>query len=93
VTGLDALNAIEKAMAELEISDEWGYPRLPFEAVWDLCRFHGERWRKAYDDFEFGAAIVEEFQERVLAMIQEYGRFLFRERLEAKLREIAGGAA
>jgi hypothetical protein len=93
VTALDALNAIEKAMADLEMKDEWGDPRQPFEAIWELCRFHGAAWRKAYDDFEFGAASAEEFQERVIAMVKEYGRHLFRERLDARLRELAGGAA
>lgn len=92
MTTSKALRAVWLAATNLYVRDPDGEHLIGLEAVCVVAAFHGERWDRVEQGFYEHVITPGEYAEKALAMIEDYRRHQFRERLERKLVELGRSA-
>ena len=82
------IDRLEQRLEEIEMVDVLGDPLLPAEKRWRVGMRIGPVWDQVEQDFRDNRINLEMYQTAVMALIDEYERSVFREKLEQKLAEL-----
>jgi hypothetical protein len=88
MTTIEAIEAVERALTNLDLVDRFGEPLIGLEAVAPVARFGGAEWDRMESEFQSGAATPEEYYRRAKYFIDSYGRSQTAKRLSAKIEDL-----
>lgn len=88
MTRLEAFEVVERAMGELKIRDIDGELIIPLMASPAVARFHGQDWESLFNDMYEERIPNEEYAKKAVEMIQQYGAFRQKLKIEKLLTEL-----